>query len=46
MVKPSGKRFSDGFAKSFLDGSVKIIIFFEPEFGCCFDKPEIQNIGG
>jgi hypothetical protein len=41
MVKPSGKRFSDGLAKSFLDGSVKIIIFFKPEFGCCFDKPEV-----
>ena len=41
MVKPSGKRVSDGFAKPVLDGSVKIIIFFKPKFGCCFDKPEI-----
>jgi hypothetical protein len=41
MVKPSSKRVSDGFAKSVLDGSVKIIIFCEPKFGCCFDKPEI-----
>jgi hypothetical protein len=43
MIETPSKRLSHRFAKPALKQGVKIIVFFKPEFGRSFDKPEMQN---